>query len=76
VVKMDYQKTYEQMKNGAKNIIILYTVLGSLYMFGADTTGHHNADLHEGKAQLSTLEEKMYEPIFTKFNINTDLLRK
>lgn len=67
---------YEKVKNGAKDLAIVYAVLGSLYMLSADTTGHYSADLHQGKAHLSTLEKKIYEPIFKKFNIQSDLIKK
>ena len=73
---MDYQKTCEKMKEGVRNLVTLYAILGSLSMLGTDSTGHYSADIRQGKAHLSTLEKKMYEPFFNKYNIETDLLKK
>jgi len=59
----------EKLKKGTKNLAIAYAVLGSLYMLGTPNTGHYSADLHLGYAKPTNIEQKLYEPIFNKFNI-------
>ncbi len=67
---------YEKIKTGARKLVIAYAVLGSLWMLGADTTGHYSADLCLGKAHLSKLEQKIYRPIFEELDIESDLIEQ
>jgi hypothetical protein len=64
---------YQKVKSGLKKVGIAYLVLGALSMPGLGKTGHVSSDICTGKAKLTELERKMYEPIFERLGIETTL---